>query len=137
MRGALGPIDVDGFPIDGNAAIAFDAHGRLASFTLGAEMTMGGWPLAAGTTFSTWAAFLDQGPMWYCTLGGPLRLPELQLGSLDSVMFDKASKKLVRISPHREQQIDGWRLLARGPIGVDSEGRIDRRRAQKDGVLRR
>ena len=78
VRDTLGAMTLDGFPIDGNKAIGLDPDGRVNSFTLGADTELGGWPLAAGTTFSTWPKILNRRPTWHCTLRSALRLPELR-----------------------------------------------------------
>jgi hypothetical protein len=136
VHGTLGLVSIDGFPIDGDAAICFEPDGHVHFFTLGADFEFGGWSLAAGTTFSTFPKIFDQGPSWYCMLSRGLRLPELDLGPRDSVLFDKASKKLVQIYPSGEHVVDGVRL-SNGPIPVHPSGRIHMRRARKMGVLRR
>ncbi|HVE87665.1 MAG TPA: hypothetical protein VND93_32630, partial [Myxococcales bacterium] len=129
LRGPLGLIHLDGFPIDGNAHIGVDEDGRASFFTLGAEMELGGWALSAGTTFSTWPKMFDQGPAWYCTLAGVLRLPELELGAGDSAVFDKASKTLVQVHT-RGERVGGAERFSGSPIPVHPDGRIDWKRAR-------
>jgi hypothetical protein len=136
LHGSLGLVRIDGFPIDGNATIGLEADGHVHFFTLGADLELGGWALAAGTTFSTFPKMFDRGPTWYCTLSEGLRLPQLELRPRDSVLFDKASQKLVQIYPSGEHVVDGARLSS-GPVPVHPDGRIDKRRARKSGAFRR
>ncbi|WP_394831577.1 hypothetical protein LVJ94_34195 [Pendulispora rubella] len=135
VHGALGAIVLDGFPIDGNETIGLDADGRVSSFTLGAATQLGGLTLVAGTEFSTWSKVFDRRTTWCCTIRGALPLPDLVLGPGDSVVFDKASKLLVQIWPKGERVLGSERLSA-GLVAVHADGRIDRKRARKTGILR-
>ena len=134
LCGALGLIELDGFSIDGNECVGIDADGHVGSFTLGSETRLNGWLLAPGTTFSSWPKMSHRPAAWHCTLSAVLQLPELDLRPGDSVDFDKASKTLVAIYPRSELTIDGVRLL-HAAIPVFPDGRIDKKRARKLGVL--
>jgi len=120
VRGALGPLELDGFPVDGNAPIVFDEAGHAQVFTLGRDMSFGGWNIAAGAHVSSW---LDGG--WYCRLSRPLRLAEVELAPGDAVTFDK-TRRLEWIHPSAPVELGGRKLV--GSLRVRRDGRIDRRR---------
>lgn len=137
ISGKLGTIQWNGFFIDGDRAIGFDMDGEPCSFTLGQELKIhGGHQLSVGTIFSVWPKMFDEGPYWYCVLGGAVALPEINLEWRDAIVLDKATMTMNKVFLNKPISLDNEVLSASAPIDVFPDGRINYKKVRKSGVLR-
>jgi hypothetical protein len=135
VRGALGPVELEGFWVDGALPLGFDEAG-LKGFTLARPASLGGVTVPAGSSFNRWAILSSRKPAWHVRLADTVVLPEFQARAGDTLVFRCDTRALTHASLQQEASL-GAERLGPGLVWLDPTGRVQRRPARRAGVLRR